>query len=140
LERITAMAYAMVVDYGMSEKVGYVSFNLSGRDDQRMMFDKPYSDTTALLIDEEVKRLIDDVRERAQRMLTERRGQLNALAQALLEREVLGPKDLVEILGPRPHGEYVDVAGDGSPPTVIQAPVPDTPPIGPGDDPRPSMP
>ncbi len=138
LERITAMAYAMVVDYGMSEKVGYVSFNLSGRDDQRMMFDKPYSDTTALLIDEEVKVLIGNVRDRAREMLHERRAQLNLLAQALLDREVLGPKDLVELLGARPHGSYVDIGGDGS--TKIGSALPDTPPVGPGDDVTPSMP
>ena len=119
LERITAMAYAMVVDYGMSERVGYVSFNLSGRDDQRMMFDKPYSDATALVIDEEVKRLISEVRERARALLNEKRGKLDELAQALLAKEVLGPKDLVEILGPRPHGEYVNVGGDSAPAAVI---------------------
>ena len=55
LERITKMAYAMVVDYGMSEEIGYVSFNLSNRGNDSPMFDKPYSDETARMIDEEVK-------------------------------------------------------------------------------------
>ena len=109
LERITAMAYAMVVDYGMSEKIGYISFNLSGRGDQGPMFDKPYSDETARLIDEEVKRIIDEVRQAARKLLEQYQDKLEDMAQALLKKEVLGPKDLLELLGERPHGEYVDV-------------------------------
>ena len=121
LERITKMAYAMVVDYGMSEEIGLVSFNLSKRSEDGPMFDKPYSDATAEQIDREVRALIQEVRERARRMLTERRETLEAMAQALLDREVLGPADLVDILGERPHGEYVSVSGglttssDGAP-------------------------
>ena len=109
LERITAMAYAMVVDYGMSERIGYISYNLSGRGEQGPMFDKPYSDETARLIDEEVKRIIDEVRKAAREMLEAHREKLEEMAQALLKKEVLGPKDLVELLGERPHGEYIDL-------------------------------
>ncbi len=110
LERITKLAYAMVVDYGMSERIGYVSFNLSGGGDSPM-FDKPYSDETARMIDEEVKALIDEVRQRARVLLEDKHDKLEELAQALLKKEVLGPRDLVEILGPRPHGEYVSFNG-----------------------------
>jgi len=106
LERITRMAYAMVVDYGMSERVGYVSFNLSGQYGEQAFFDKPYSEETARLIDEEVRRIINEVRERARQILEEKRDKLEALARRLLEKEVLGPRDLVEILGPRPYGDY----------------------------------
>ncbi len=113
LERITAMAYAMVVDYGMSEKIGYISYNMSGRSAEGPMFDKPYSDATARLIDEEVKRIIEGVRQRARTLIEEKRASLEAMAEALLRKEVLGPRDLVELLGPRPYGDYV-VAGDGS--------------------------
>ena len=109
LERITKMAYAMVVDYGMSERVGYVSFNLSSRNGESPIFDKPYSETTARIIDEEVKIIIDEVRQSAFALLQEKRGKLDELAQALLDKEVLGPKDLVEILGERPHGEYISI-------------------------------
>ena len=112
LERITKMAYAMVVDYGMSEKVGYVSFNLSGQGDNPM-FDKPYSDETASLIDREVKVIIEEIRARARALLSDKREQLEQMAQSLLKKEVLGPKDLVEILGPRPYGEYVSLNGKG---------------------------
>ncbi|TDI73303.1 MAG: ATP-dependent metallopeptidase FtsH/Yme1/Tma family protein [Bacteroidetes bacterium] len=123
LERITKMAYAMVVDYGMSEKLGYVSYNLSGGNDGPV-FLKPYSDATALLIDEEVKAIIADVRSRARKLLEEHSDELETMAQALLEKEVLGARELVEILGPRPFGEYiefssvgpksVEVSGDGA--------------------------
>jgi len=109
LERITAMAYAMVVDYGMSEKIGYVSFNLSGKGEQGPVFDKPYSDETARLIDVEVKSIIDEVRKAARELLELHADKLESMAQALLKKEVLGPKDLVELLGERPHGDYVDL-------------------------------
>ncbi len=107
LERITKLSYAMVVDYGMSERLGYVSFNMSGAAGESPMFEKPYSDVTARIIDEEVKVLIDGVRARAREMLVERREQLETMAKALLSKEVLGPRDLVEILGTRPYGEYL---------------------------------
>jgi cell division protease FtsH len=111
LERITKMSYAMVVDYGMSERIGYVSFNLSGRGQDNPMFDKPYSEDTARMIDEEVKVLISEIRERARTILTEKREQLETMAQMLLKKEILLPKDLVEILGPRPYGDYI-IHGD----------------------------
>jgi len=113
LERITKMAYAMVVDYGMSERIGNVSFNLSKREEESPMFDKPYSDATAEAIDAEVKALIEEARDRARSMLTEKRDILDDMAQALLEKEVLGPQELIDILGERPHGEYVSVNGSG---------------------------
>ena len=104
----------MVVDFGMSERVGHVSFNLSrGRNDSPV-FDKPYSDTMAQTIDEEVKLIIDEVRQRAHKLLGEKRDKLEELAQVLLEKEVLGPKELVDILGERPHGEYVSYNGSAS--------------------------
>ena len=111
LERITKMAYAMVVDYGMSEEVGQVSFNISTRNDESPLFDKPYSEATAQLIDTEVKGIIEEVRERARKLLKEKREKLNEMAEVLLKKEVLGPKDLIEILGPRPYGEYVTFNG-----------------------------
>ncbi len=101
LERITKLAYAMVVDYGMSEELGYISFNLSNRADGPF-FDKPYSEDTARRIDEEVHRIIEEVRSRAREILTMHREKLEALAQALLKKEVLTARDLEEILGPRP--------------------------------------
>ena len=136
LERITAMAYAMVVDYGMSERIGYVSFNMRKRS-EGMSFDKPYSDDTATAIDEEVKALIDGVRVKARELLIEKGELLERMAQALLEKEVLGPHDLVELLGERPYGKYIDltVSGDSDasvddPPAVVS---PDADPPNPRD-------
>ena len=142
LEKNTALAYAMVVDYGMSEAVGQVSFNLSGRSGEPQ-FDKPYSDETARLIDQEVRDLLDDVREKTRVLLTERRDKLEALAQALLAKEVLNENDLREVLGPRPYKKPEHVPGvtaEGEPAagTVVPAsepadePQPDV--LGPGGD------
>ena len=107
LERITQTAYAMVVDFGMSERVGHVSFNVARQRRQGPVFEKPYSDNLAQLIDAEVKDIIDNVRQRAFVLLTEKHDKLEELARELLKREVLGPKELVAILGERPHGEYI---------------------------------
>ena len=111
LERITKMAYAMVTDYGMSERIGNVSFNLSERDEEAPVFEKPYSDATAQAIDEEAKKIIEQARQRAYQLLQEKREHLDEMAEALLEKEVLGPEELLEILGERPHGSYVAVNG-----------------------------
>jgi cell division protease FtsH len=114
LERITKMAYAMVVDYGMSERIGQVSYNLSSQGEDQPMFDKPYANETARLIDEEVKHIIDEVRERAREMLRVKRDKLDEMAEALLDKEVLGPSELIEILGERPHGSYVTTNGSAA--------------------------
>ncbi|MYH06997.1 MAG: ATP-dependent zinc metalloprotease FtsH [Rhodothermaceae bacterium] len=111
LERVTKTAYAMVVDFGMSEKVGHVSFNLSGNRNRTPMFEKPYSESMAKTIDEEVRAIIDGARQRAWDLLNEKRGRLEELAQLLLDQEVLGPRDLVKVLGERPFGEYVSLNG-----------------------------
>jgi cell division protease FtsH len=111
LERITKTAYAMVTDYGMSDRIGNVSFNLSERDEDAPVFEKPYSDATAQAIDEEAKNIIETARERARSLLEDKHDLLDKMADALLEKEVLGPEELLDILGERPHGEYVDVNG-----------------------------
>ncbi len=111
LERITKTAYAMVVDFGMSEKVGHISFNLSRRQNGTPMFEKPYSETMASTIDQEVRQLIEEVRQRAMNLLSEKIDRLEALAQLLLDKEVLGPRELVSVLGERPFGEYVSLNG-----------------------------
>ncbi len=110
LEKITALAYAMVVDYGMSEKVGYVSFNMSGKSDQPV-FSKPFSEDTARAIDDEVRVIIADVRVQTRALLTERADRLEALAQALLDKEVLNENDLRVILGPRPYKKPEHIPG-----------------------------
>ena len=99
LERITKLAYAMVTVYGMSEKVGNISFNDNGNE---YNFNKPYSDKTAELIDSEVRDLIKDIYTKTKNLLIEKRDGLEALAVKLLEKEILYQSDLEEILGKRP--------------------------------------
>ncbi len=101
LERITKMAYAMVTDYGMSKRIGYVSYNLSAHRDEPF-FEKPYSDETARVIDDEVQTIVKQVRAIAKKLLEEKDKELNAMAQALLKREVLSAAEIEVILGPRP--------------------------------------
>jgi AFG3 family protein len=99
LERITKLAYAMVTIYGMNEKVGNVSFN-----DQQgeYQFNRPYSEKTSELIDSEVRNQIDTVYKRTKQLLTDKRAGLEALANKLIEKEILFQSDLEEILGKRP--------------------------------------
>jgi len=101
LEKITKQAYAMVSIFGMSEKVGNVSYyDSSGQSDYS--FTKPYSEKTAELIDEEVKIIIDEQYERAIQILSEKAKDHGKLANMLLEREVIFSEDLEEIFGKRP--------------------------------------
>ena len=97
LERITKLSYAMITLYGMNPKVGNISFN-----DQQEQFNRPYSEKTAELIDEEVRALISSVYARTKQLLTEKGEGLEKLAQKLLEKEILFQSDLEEILGKRP--------------------------------------
>jgi cell division protease FtsH len=117
LQKLTKIAYAMVADLGMSEKIGNLSFNLAKQDEQPFA-NKPYSDATARLIDEEVKALIDNVHRRTTELLQEKRDLLEQLAQLLLEQEVLSEKDLILVLGERPykrHPEAPPVTAEGEP-------------------------
>ena len=103
LEKLTKQAYAMVTYFGMSDKVGNLSYydSTGSRD---MAFSKPYSEKTAELIDEEVKRLIQQAHATATRVLTENREGFEKLAALLLEREVVFSEDLEAIFGPRRGG------------------------------------
>ncbi|MFN8261192.1 MAG: ATP-dependent zinc metalloprotease FtsH [Chitinophagales bacterium] len=102
LQRITQLAYAMVTVYGMNDKVGNVSFYDPQQDNT---FTKPYSDDTAKVIDEEVRKLIESAYQRTIALLTEKREQLNKIAQALLAKEILFKADLEELIGRRTFDE-----------------------------------
>lgn len=97
LERITKLSYAMITLYGMNDKIGNISFN-----DQQEQFNKPYSEKTSELIDDEVRVLIRSVYDRTTSLLNDKREGLEKLAQKLLEKEILFQSDLEEILGKRP--------------------------------------
>lgn len=117
LERLTKLAYAMVVDYGMSERIGYMSFSQTGGEESPFA-PKPYSEDTARIIDEEVKVLINEVRVKTRALLEEKHVQLEEIAQALLKKEILSAKDLVEILGERPYGSSYSDAMEELDPTL----------------------
>ena len=99
LERITKLAYAMVTVYGMNDKIGNVSFNDNGNE---YTFGKPYSDQTANMIDVEVRLLIENIYKKTKNLLIEKRTGLEAVAEKLLEKEILFQSDLEDILGKRP--------------------------------------
>ena len=99
LERVTKQAYAMVVYYGMSSELPNLNYyDASGQD---WGFTKPYSDETARLIDEEVKRIINEQYDRAKKILNEHASQHKALREVLLEKEVIFADDLERIFGKR---------------------------------------
>ena len=100
LERVTKQAYAMVAYYGMSEKVGMLSYyDSTGQSD--MSLTKPYSEQTAREIDDEVHRIIDTAYKMAEKVIAEHRDGLIQLAELLLEREVVFTEDVERIFGKR---------------------------------------
>ena len=100
LERLTKMAYGMVSYYGMSEKVGTISF-FDSTGARGYDLTKPYSEKTAELIDKEVKDLIVMIHDRTERILKDNFDGFTQLAELLLEKEVIFADDLERIFGPR---------------------------------------
>jgi cell division protease FtsH len=103
LQQITKIAYAMVSVYGMNDKVGNISFYDPQQGEYN--FTKPYSDETAKMIDQEVRKLIDDAYERTKQLLTDKKPQVEKLAEALLDKEVLFQSDVEALIGKRPYEE-----------------------------------
>ena len=100
LERLTKMAYGMVTYYGMSEKVGNLSF-YDSTGSRGYDLTKPYSEKTAELIDKEVKELIESIHDKTLEILTQNKEGFMQLAALLLEKEVIFADDLEKIFGPR---------------------------------------
>lgn len=103
LERTSNMAYAMVAYYGMSEKIGNVSYYDSTG--QRDAFTKPFSEQTAREIDEEVRRLIDEATDEARTLIETNREKVEQLAKLLVERETVFAEDIEKIFGRSAHDE-----------------------------------
>lgn len=109
LEKITKQAYASIVYYGLNEKIGNISYyDSSGQSEYS--FGKPYSESTAKLIDEEVKKMIDNAYARTKQILTMNKEKLTVLANKLLEKEVIFKEDLEEIFGKRPFDKKEEVS------------------------------
>ena len=124
LERITKLAYSMVTIYGMNEKVGHVSFH----DPQgEYGYQRPYSEKTAELIDQEVRALIQKAYDVTKNLLTEKRAEVEKVAKALLEKEILFKADLEVLIGPRPYDPIEEAV-------VIETPSEETPLVVPADE------
>jgi len=125
LEKVTKQATAMVVIYGLNEKIGNVSYY----DPQSNGFSKPYSEATARIIDEEVKSIIETQYQRAIKILQDNRDKLTQLAELLLQKEVIFKEDLERVFGKRAFGDTIDITPKDS--TII----PEIPSVNPFETP-----
>jgi AFG3 family protein len=107
LQQITKIAYSMITVYGMNDKLGNISYYDPS---QEQTFTKPYSEKTAEMIDNEVRKLIEASYERTKALLNEKRAEVDKLAKALLEKEVLFQSDVEALIGKRPfeHKKLLD--------------------------------
>jgi cell division protease FtsH len=100
LEKVTKQAYASVAYFGLSEKIGNISyFDSSGQQD--FYFTKPYSEKTSEIIDAEVKYIVDQAYQRAKEIIINNLDKVTQLAELLLEKEVIFREDVENIFGPR---------------------------------------
>ncbi len=112
LEKVTKQAYAMVSYFGMSEKIGTISFyDSTGQNEYG--FTKPYSERTAETIDQEVKDLVEKAYQRAKEILVKNKEKHRELAEQLLEKEVIFSEDLVRIFGERKNMKDLPLAHAG---------------------------
>jgi AFG3 family protein len=102
LQQITKIAYSMITVYGMNDKVGNISYYDPA---QENMFTKPFSEETGKMIDEEVRKLIDEAYIRTKALLTDKKGDVEKLAKELLKKEVLFKSDVEALIGKRPYEE-----------------------------------
>lgn len=106
LEKVTKEAYMMVEYYGFNKKIGNISFyDSSGQRD--MTIQKPYSEETGKMIDEEVRKLVSNAYERTKTVLLEHKDKLSKVAELLLQKEMIFKEDLESILGKR--AEQIDL-------------------------------
>ena len=125
LERVSKQAYAMIVYYGLDEKIGNVSY-YDSTGQQEFSMTKPYSEKTAQEIDERVHLLIENAYERAKQILTDNYEKVEKLARLLLEREVIFTEDVRNILGERPFPESETESVDETAPSSENTPEEET--------------
>lgn len=105
LDRVTQIAYSLVVIYGMNKKIGNVSYYDMMQQNQ---FSRPYSEATAQIIDQEIRLIIDEQYNRALQLLKEKRKELELIATELLNKEVLHRSDVEHLIGKRPFDDVPD--------------------------------
>merc|ERR1712123_218465 len=103
LQKVTKSAYSQITQFGMNEEIGNLSFEQPQQGE--MVFDKPFSEHTAMLVDQEAKKLITAAMERTMDLLIEKKDLVEKVALRLLEKEVLNREDMIELLGARPFAE-----------------------------------
>jgi AFG3 family protein len=118
LEKVTQLAYAQITTYGMNERIGLLSF--PNNEDEYGT--QPYSQATARMIDEEVRKMIAEAYNATVVLLTEKLPDIEKVAQRLMEKEVLAREDMRDLLGPRPFPEHTTYE------QLTAAEVPRTPP------------
>ncbi len=111
--KVTKLATAMVTQWGMSKKVGYLHF-----EDNENKLTKPFAESTAQTIDEEVRRIVDEAYKQCKDLLEAKKDEVKVVAEELLTKEVLSRDDMVRLLGKRPfddnkHFEKYFGGGDG---------------------------
>ncbi|HNS17916.1 MAG TPA: ATP-dependent zinc metalloprotease FtsH [Bacteroidales bacterium] len=136
LERITKQAYNMIVFFGLNDKIGNISY-YDSTGQQEYSFHKPYSEKTAELIDQEVKKLVEKAYSRAVNLIEKNKAKVEQLATFLLEKEVIFSEDLERIFGKRPFAKHTQSiapengsAGNGTAPAEEQTQdTPEEPPV-----------
>ncbi|MBK6381681.1 MAG: ATP-dependent zinc metalloprotease FtsH [Chitinophagaceae bacterium] len=121
LQQITKIAYSMITVYGMNDKVGNISYY---DPNQENVFTKPFSEETGKMIDEEVRKLIDNAYQITKKLLTEKKGDVEKLAKELLKKEVLFKSDVEALIGKRPYEEKkaLDVVIEDAKENIIEEP------------------
>lgn len=108
LQKVTSLVYSQLVKFGMNAAIGPLAYDTEGSGASGsstalvLPGQKPYSEATAQLIDQEARKLVNETLERTRKLLEEKKEAVRALAERLLEKEVLNREDLVQLLGPRP--------------------------------------
>jgi AFG3 family protein len=99
LRQVTDLVYSTIQIYGMNPRLGQLAFP---KDPNAMFDERPYSDATAMAMDEEAKRIVDEAYQRTLNLLKEKKDQVAQVAAMLLEKETITHDDILEVVGPRP--------------------------------------